>query len=212
MPRVSEEHLERRRQQILDAAQICFARKGLHATTMQDVFAESGLSAGAVYRYFKSKDDIIKDLASEATVDLRASLTEAVYSDPLPTPPDLVRLMCDEIVRLSVPGGPVRIIPQSWSLALTDPNIADYIRTNILGIRRLWFDYAERMREAGWLPPDADTDAVAKIFLGLLPGFILQHLILGDADPETFARGITAILPDYRRATATATATKINMQ
>ncbi|MGW4247267.1 TetR/AcrR family transcriptional regulator [Nocardia sp. NPDC004722] len=207
MPRVSEEHLERRRQQILDAAQTCFARKGLHATTMQDVFAESGLSAGAVYRYFKSKNDIIEALTTEATVDLRAALSEAVYSDPLPTPPDLVRIMSAAIMRLSGPGGPVRIIPQAWALALTDANIADYVRTNILGIRRLWVDYANRMRDVGWLPPDADTDAIGKIFLGLLPGFILQHLILGDADPETFARGISAVLPDYRRAAAAAEST-----
>ncbi|MFE3023102.1 TetR/AcrR family transcriptional regulator [Nocardia tengchongensis] len=200
MPRVSADHLERRRQQILDAAQTCFARKGLHATTMQDVFAESGLSAGAVYRYFKSKNDIIEALATEATVDLRATLTEAVYSDPLPTPPELVRLISADVIKLSAPGGPVRVIPQAWALALTDANIADYVRTNILGFRRLWFDYANRMRDAGWLSPDADTDAVAKILLGLLPGFILQHLILGDADPDTFARGITDILPGYRSA------------
>ncbi|MFD6355709.1 TetR/AcrR family transcriptional regulator [Nocardia tengchongensis] len=200
MPRVSADHLERRRQQILDAAQTCFARKGLHATTMQDVFAESGLSAGAVYRYFKSKNDIIEALATEATVDLRATLTEAVYSDPLPTPPELVRLISADVIKLSAPGGPVRVIPQAWALALTDAKIADYVRTNILGFRRLWFDYANRMRDAGWLSPDADTDAVAKILLGLLPGFILQHLILGDADPDTFARGITDILPGYRSA------------
>ncbi|QVI24043.1 TetR/AcrR family transcriptional regulator [Nocardia tengchongensis] len=200
MPRVSADHLERRRQQILDAAQTCFARKGLHATTMQDVFAESGLSAGAVYRYFKSKNDIIEALATEATVDLRATLTEAVYSDPLLTPPELVRLISADVIKLSAPGGPVRVIPQAWALALTDAKIADYVRTNILGFRRLWFDYANRMRDAGWLSPDADTDAVAKILLGLLPGFILQHLILGDADPDTFARGITDILPGYRSA------------
>ncbi|GAB3208097.1 TetR/AcrR family transcriptional regulator [Nocardia tengchongensis] len=200
MPRVSADHLERRRQQILDAAQTCFARKGLHATTMQDVFAESGLSAGAVYRYFKSKNDIIEALATEAPADLRATLTEAVYSDPLPTPPELIRLISADVVKLSAPGGPVRVIPQAWALALTDANIADYVRTNILGFRRLWFDYANRMRDAGWLSPDADTDAVAKILLGLLPGFILQHLILGDADPDTFARGITDILPGYRSA------------
>ncbi|MEV0467648.1 TetR/AcrR family transcriptional regulator [Nocardia tengchongensis] len=200
MPRVSADHLERRRQQILDAAQTCFARKGLHATTMQDVFTESGLSAGAVYRYFKSKNDIIEALATEATVDLRATLTEAVYSDPLPTPPELVRLISADVVKLSAPGGPVPVIPQAWALALTDANIADYVRTNILGFRRLWFDYANRMRDAGWLSPDADTDAVSKILLGLLPGFILQHLILGDADPDTFARGITDILPGYRSA------------
>ncbi|GAB4587910.1 TetR/AcrR family transcriptional regulator [Nocardia sp. IFM 10818] len=198
MPRVSEEHLERRRQQILDAAQTCFARKGLHTTTMQDVFAESGLSAGAVYRYFKSKDDIISALTTEATVDLRASLSEAVHSDPLPTPPELIRTIAETIVTLSAPGGPVRLIPQAWALALTDPNIGDYVRTNIGGIRRLWRDYAERMVEVGWLPPDADTDAVAKALLGVLPGFILQYLILGDTDPETLARGVTQLFPDYR--------------
>ncbi|WP_369028857.1 TetR/AcrR family transcriptional regulator, partial [Nocardia farcinica] len=64
MPRVSEEHLERRRQQILVAAQRCFSRKGFYNTSMQDVFAESGLSAGAVYRYFKSKDELVAALAS----------------------------------------------------------------------------------------------------------------------------------------------------
>lgn len=202
MPRVSEEHLERRRQQILDAAQTVFARKGLHATTMQDVFAESGLSAGAVYRYFKSKNDIIEALTNDATVDLRAALSEAVYSDPLPTPPELVHTIAEAIVRLSAPGGPVRLIPQAWALALTDANIADYVRSNIASIRRLWFDYANRMREVGWLPPDADTDAVAKILLGVLPGFILQHLILGDTDPDTFARGIAQLIPDYTRETA----------
>ncbi|WP_067721473.1 TetR/AcrR family transcriptional regulator [Nocardia yamanashiensis] len=204
MPRVSEEHLERRRQQILDAAQSCFARKGLHTTTMQDVFTESGLSAGAVYRYFKSKDDIIAALTTEATVDLRAALTEAVYSDPLPTPPELIRTIATTIVRLSEPDGPVRLIPQAWALALTDPNIADYVRTNIGGIRRLWREYAERMRESGWLPPDTDLDAVSMALLGLLPGFILQYLILGDTDPDTFARGVEQLLPGYRHVAASA--------
>lgn len=204
MPRVSEEHLERRRQQILDAAQSCFARKGLHTTTMQDVFTESGLSAGAVYRYFKSKDDIIAALTTEATVDLRAALTEAVYSDPLPTPPELIRTIATTIVRLSEPDGPVRLIPQAWALALTDPNIADYVRTNIGGIRRLWREYAERMRESGWLPQDTDLDAVAMALLGLLPGFILQYLILGDTDPDTFARGVEQLLPGYRHVAASA--------
>lgn len=198
MPRVSEEHLERRRQQILDAAQTCFARRGLHTTTMQDVFTESGLSAGAVYRYFKSKDDIIAALTTEATVDLRAAMSEAVYSDPLPTPAELVFTIAETIVRLSAPGGPVRLIPQAWALALTDPNIADYVRTNIGGIRRLWFDYANRMREVGWLAPDTDTEAVAKALLGLLPGFILQYLILGDTDPESFKRGVEQLLPAYK--------------
>lgn len=198
MPRVSEEHLERRRQQILDAAQQCFARKGLHAATMQDVFAEAGLSAGAVYRYFKSKDDIIAALTTEATTGLRTALTEAVRQEPLPTPPELIRTITTTIAELSVPGGPVRLIPQAWALALTDPNIADYVRTNIGGIRRLWLEYANRMRDIGWLPADTDTEAVAKTLMGILPGFILQHLILGDTTPDDIAKGTALLMPNFR--------------
>ncbi|WP_433562346.1 TetR/AcrR family transcriptional regulator [Nocardia sp. CA-151230] len=199
MPRVSEEHLERRRQQILDAAQSCFARKGLHATTMQDVFAESGLSAGAVYRYFKSKDEIIAALTSEVATELHGALHEAVHSDPLPSPAELIRTVAEAIVRLSAPGGPVRLIPQTWSLALTDPHIADYVRTTLGGVRRLWHDYALRMREIGWLPADSDTDAVAKTMFGILPGFMLQHLIMGDVDPDTLYRGVELLVPDHQR-------------
>ena len=59
MPKVSDRYLEERRQQILGAAVACFARQGFHRTTMKDIYSECGLSPGAVYDYFKSKDDII---------------------------------------------------------------------------------------------------------------------------------------------------------
>ena len=63
VPRVSEAHLAARRQQILDAARTCFLRNGFHQTSMQDVIREAGLSVGAVYRYFPSKNDLITALA-----------------------------------------------------------------------------------------------------------------------------------------------------
>src|SRR5437764_14430124 len=63
MPRVSDEHLDARRRQIIDAAIVCFARDGFHRATMQDVCREAHLSAGAIYRYFSSKDAIIEAIA-----------------------------------------------------------------------------------------------------------------------------------------------------
>jgi TetR/AcrR family transcriptional regulator, repressor for uid operon len=45
-----------RRTRILDAAETCFVRSGFHRTTMQDVAAEAGMSAGNLYRYFPSKE------------------------------------------------------------------------------------------------------------------------------------------------------------
>ena len=49
MPKVSEQHREARRDQIVDAALRCFSRKGFQRTSMADIIAESGLSAGAIY-------------------------------------------------------------------------------------------------------------------------------------------------------------------
>src|SRR5919197_5412070 len=84
MPRVSEAHLERRRRQILDAARVCFIRKGFYETSMQDVFRESGLSAGAVYSYFKSKDDLVKAIATEGEMLLARFMEGILDEDPLP--------------------------------------------------------------------------------------------------------------------------------
>lgn len=59
MPRVSEQHLAARRQQILDAAVGLFSERGFARTSMSDVVRESGMSMGAVYRYFPSKADLV---------------------------------------------------------------------------------------------------------------------------------------------------------
>lgn len=55
-PNVSAE----RRAQIIRAALACFMRKGYNNTTMNDIVAESGLSKGAIYWYFESKDDLLR--------------------------------------------------------------------------------------------------------------------------------------------------------
>lgn len=54
-----------RRLQILDTAKRCIARQGYHQTTMDKIAEEAGLSKGALYWYFKSKDDILVDLCRQ---------------------------------------------------------------------------------------------------------------------------------------------------
>ncbi|MGE5139027.1 MAG: TetR/AcrR family transcriptional regulator [Rudaea sp.] len=48
-----------RKNQIVESAIAVFARRGLKEATMDDIVAESGLSKGALYWYFKSKDEIV---------------------------------------------------------------------------------------------------------------------------------------------------------
>ncbi|UGT54190.1 TetR/AcrR family transcriptional regulator [Nocardia asteroides] len=194
MPRVSEEHLERRRKQILEAAQRCFTRKGFHETSMQDVFAEAGLSAGAVYRYFASKNDIIFALILETMTPLRGRMAEIIRSEQAPTPAEVVRLVTSEVIKRGGPDGPLRLAPQAWAMAMVQPEASVPVRAAIAGMRELWREYAVRMRELGWIPPDADVDAMAKSMISFLPGFMLQHLLLEDVDPDDFARGVELML------------------
>lgn len=56
---------ERRRRQIMDAAIGCFRRRGFHQATMAEICAEADISAGALYRYFASKAEIIAAIAED---------------------------------------------------------------------------------------------------------------------------------------------------
>jgi AcrR family transcriptional regulator len=58
MPKTTEAAKEARRTQILDAAVRCFARHGYYETTIEDLVAETGLSRGALYLYYPSKEAI----------------------------------------------------------------------------------------------------------------------------------------------------------
>jgi AcrR family transcriptional regulator len=71
------DHSEGRRRQILRAAMMCFARRGFHPTTMNDISAEAQISVGLIYRYFDSKDAVITFMATEHLEDLRGVLEQA---------------------------------------------------------------------------------------------------------------------------------------
>ena len=59
-PRTRAERRDQQVQRILDAAKICFVRSGFQGASMQQICAEAGMSPGALYRYFSSKEAIIE--------------------------------------------------------------------------------------------------------------------------------------------------------
>jgi len=63
-----------RRSEILAAAQTCFARSGFHQTSMQEICAEAGMSPGNLYRYFRSKEEIIAGIAERDRAETAQSL------------------------------------------------------------------------------------------------------------------------------------------
>ena len=65
MPKVSPEHVEARREQILSGARRCFARWGYDGATVPRLEKEIGLSHGAIFNYYRSKLDLFVALAHE---------------------------------------------------------------------------------------------------------------------------------------------------
>ncbi|WP_422771822.1 TetR/AcrR family transcriptional regulator [Plantactinospora sp. WMMC1484] len=194
MPRVSDEHLAARRQQILDAAQRCFRRNGFHATSMQDVINEAGLSVGAVYRYFGSKHELVTSIAESVLDDadeIFVALTEA--APPLPLIEALDRAL-RFIEAQTGPEGIFRFAIQVWAESLRDPALAEFAARLYGRVRSRFVALARRAQQAGELSADADPEAVGAVLFGLMPAFALQRVLTGGPDPKTYLDGVTALL------------------
>jgi len=196
MPKVTEEHRLARRAQIVAAARTCVVEQGFHKTTMADVIRESGLSAGAVYGYFKSKEEIVAAIAEEAlgTVD---ELFEKILTTERPlTPLAAMQAALEHAVVIAErPGGDVtRVAVQAWAEALHNPDILAIAGSKYHQLRDHFEDVVRRAQADGTVDPDTDPRYIAQVMFGMLPGFVLQRLLIGDVTPETYTAGLKALL------------------
>jgi AcrR family transcriptional regulator len=76
VPKVSDQHLEARREQILAGARRAFARHGYEGATVVRLEEEIGLSRGAIFNYFPDKWSLFFELASRDQYELSSLLME----------------------------------------------------------------------------------------------------------------------------------------
>jgi AcrR family transcriptional regulator len=76
VPKVSQEHLDARRAEILEGARRAFARHGYEGATVARLEEEIGLSRGAIFHYFDSKLDLFVELAVVDSRRYESVLTE----------------------------------------------------------------------------------------------------------------------------------------
>jgi AcrR family transcriptional regulator len=194
MPKVTDDHRAARRRQILDAAGRCFVRNGFHATSMQDVFEEAALSAGAVYRYFPSKAAIVAAIAEETVGDVLRVVEEITGAEPVPPLEDTMARVLDAVDAHTGPEGNARIAMQVWAEALREPALADLVQATYGRIRSSFVELARRAREAGRILPDADPEQVGTVLFSMVPGYILQRLLVGGVDPGVYRTGMRGFL------------------
>ncbi|MFV2196990.1 TetR/AcrR family transcriptional regulator [Nocardiopsis sp. LOL_012] len=187
MPRVSDAYLAQRREHILAAAATRFAREGFHRTSMRDVIDEAGLSPGAVYRYFPSKDDIIVAISLDA-IDAVQGVVRTSVDQHKPFP-ELVADLPATIDALDRADARTRLAVQAWGEALRDPALREALGAGVDGVLQRLRERVESGQAGGEMPRHLDPRAVARVVLGLIQGYILQRAW----DPEVSAA-------DYGRA------------
>ncbi|OBI12233.1 transcriptional regulator [Mycobacterium sp. E2327] len=192
MPRLTEQTRAQRRQHILTSAWRCFSRDGFHATSMDQVVAETGMSSSAVYRYFRSKEELIHASAEEGVSRVRGIFLTLLDRDPRSTPAEtLTHLVAELHSRTDNQDYDLtRIALQTWAEALRDPAL--HKRT-----RRLYLDtldhiaqLAARWRDDGHIPADSDTRAVAATVFSLMHGLIVMHHLVTDISADALRSGV----------------------
>jgi AcrR family transcriptional regulator len=196
MPRVSDAHKAARREQIVAAAMRCFHDNGFHPTTMDDIIRASGLSAGAVYTYFRSKDDLIVAAGSSKLGALWATMDNLVAADPVPTPAQAIRTIVDRVVEVTIVGDLdlARIIIFGWGETSRNAELRDTVHRAY----RHFVDGAailiERWQANGALRPGVDPADAAPALVSFMLGFVVQRGVVGPIDPDAYARGAAALL------------------
>ena len=196
MPKVTEEHRLARRAQIVAAARTCVIEEGFHKTTMADVIRESGLSAGAVYGYFKSKEEIVGAIAEDALSTVDELFGKILATDEPLTPLAALEATIDHVVEIAQrPGGDVtRVAVQAWAEALRNDSILEIARGKYCRLRDHFLEIARRAQADGTVDADVDPEHVAQVMFSMIPGFVLQRLLIGDITPATYKAGLRALL------------------
>ncbi|WP_054046158.1 TetR/AcrR family transcriptional regulator [Alloactinosynnema sp. L-07] len=173
MPRVSQDHLDARRRQILDGARSCFARHGYEGATVRRLEEATGLSRGAIFHHFRDKESLFLALAEDDVL----RMTEVVAQQ------GLVQVMRDLLAGPTDTGGES---PADW--LGTRLEVSRRLRTDP-EFRGRWAERSEqltiatrnrllRQREAGKLRDDIDV-TVLTAFLELVLEGVVSHLAMG---------------------------------
>ena len=198
---MSQEHLDARRRQILNAARRCFVRNGFHATSMQDVFGEAELSAGAVYRYFRSKDDIIAAIATDVLAKVTSTFEAVFEADNLPPIEEVLGRIFATIQHLDSTQDLAKVVIQVWSETLRSPSLAERFTAAICSVQRILARLVETYQDRGLIARSVPADQVAAVLVGLVHGFMVQHALTSDVNAAMFDDGLRALLVSNGPAT-----------
>lgn len=197
-PRVTAAHIEARRQEILAAGFRCFARSGLHGTTMHEIAEEADLSAGALYRYFEGKEALVRALARQSAERRAEAFGRLEPGGGARALAGLVYEMmgalhhdeADQSVRLDV---------RLWAEMLDQPGGREIFEGALAGIREPVASFVQAEQESGGFSRDLEPEAVGRLVASLLTGLELQRAYEPGLDLDAYREAARTLLAGLSR-------------
>jgi len=200
MPRITEERREARRDQILDAARACVLEHGLEAVSMEMIIARSGLSTGAVYRYFKGKDEILAAAVTSAASEIGAAVAPVLVGAKSALPSELVGKLLAAWVSYSRSGvgaaagiDRMPVAVHGWSYALADPHVKAAMQAGLRAFQEACVPFVKQWQANGVVAASAEPEEVAQLLLSICLGFVAQCSLTGDAGVKAHAHALAAL-------------------
>jgi AcrR family transcriptional regulator len=190
MPKLKPETHLARRENILDAAGKCFARHGFHATSMQMICKEAGISAGALYVYFDSKEALIDGICERDRTEFSERFAEVAESN-------------DVLAALNDLASHYFIDEERHKLTLTVEIGAESVRND--NVRRMFktcdqtvadsfVNLLERLVSEGRARPVMPVPEAAKLMLILGDGLLWRRAIDPDFDGRDMLPSVLALI------------------
>jgi TetR/AcrR family transcriptional regulator, repressor for uid operon len=158
-----------RRSQILDAALVCFAKRGFHQTSMHDISGEAGISVGLIYRYFENKEAVISAMADRHKEEISEVLERARQA---PTLLESLEILFTAHCCEDAPQVVSAFVVDLYAEASRNPHVADLVRdvleTAMDGVRDLIARAPETQNAAHDLKPDELAELIFAVARGML--------------------------------------------
>jgi AcrR family transcriptional regulator len=180
MPKLKPDIQRARREHILDAAETCFARAGFHRTTMHDICREAGVSPGALYVYFDSKEALIAGISERD----RAEFAERF--EALAAAPDFLEALkaLGEQYFLEEPAHSHRMCIEIGLESTRNPRVGEIYQRVDRYIYESFARLFQKLKDEGRIAPAFDIPTVAKAFMVVADGMFWHRAI----DPAFDAR------------------------
>ena len=187
----SPELAVRRRRQILDAALDCFRRRGFHQSSMQEICAAADISAGALYRYFGSKAEIITAIAEDERRD-----TSVAFRTPNGSVVDSLCAVAEGFFR-KLAAGDGALVADVLAEASRDPILA----RNLALIDKQYVTACADMISAGQVrgevDPALDPVEAAQTLFAAIEGVGLRAATFGQTRFDTAAAHFRGLAERY---------------